>query len=51
MAYGNGSSTSKISGDRVDELAATTITIDRSAVRFVEAEQAQVERAAVQRLR
>ncbi len=51
MGYGNGSSTSHISGDRVDELAATHISVDRSAVRFVDADQAQLERAAVHRLR
>lgn len=48
---GNGSSASKLAGDRVDSLAATHVTIDRSAVRSVEAGQAQLERAAVQRLR
>lgn len=51
MAYANGSSTSSFSGERLNELSATTVTIDRSAVRFVEADEAQLDRAAVQRLR
>ena len=51
MAFGNGSSTSNISGDRVNAVAATHVTVERSAVRSVDAEQAQLERAAVQRLR
>ncbi len=48
---GNGSSASRLAGDRVDPLAATHVTINRSAVRSVEADQAQLEHAAVQRLR
>jgi len=51
MPYGNGSSTSNLSGDRLDELTATHVSVDRSAVRFLDADQAQLERAAVQRLR
>lgn len=51
MAFSNGTSTSNISGDRVDALAATHVTVDRSAVRFLEAEQVDLDRAAVQRLR
>jgi hypothetical protein len=51
MAYGNGSSTSNFSGERLDELTVTSATIDRSAVRFLETDEAQLERAAVQRLR
>jgi hypothetical protein len=51
MAYGNGFSTSNVSGDRLDALTATHVTVSRSAVRSLEAEQAHLERAAVQRLR
>lgn len=51
MAQGNGSSTSSVSGARLDELTATHVSVDRSAVRSLEADQAQVERSAVQRLR
>jgi hypothetical protein len=51
MAFSNGSSTSNVSGDRVDALAATHVTLDRSAVRFIDAEQVDLDRAAVQRLR
>lgn len=51
MAQGNGSSTSSFSGDRLDQLTATTVTLNKSAARHVEAEQAQLEQAAVSRLR
>lgn len=51
MASGNGSSTSRATGGRYDELSATHLHVDRSAVRFLEADQAMIEKAAVQRLR
>lgn len=51
MSNGNGSSTSFISGARLDDLAATRMTVERSAVKSVEADQAQIEKSAVQRLR
>lgn len=50
MADGNGSSTSRVSGDRLDELTATHVNVERSAVRSVEAEQVRLEKAAVMRL-
>ena len=51
MSNGNGSSTSRLTGDRLDDLVAHHVTVERSAVRSLDAEQAQLERAAVQRLR
>lgn len=48
---GNGSSTSSVSGERVDGLVATQVNVERSAIRAVEADQASLEQAAVQRLR
>jgi len=51
MAHGNGSSTSNVSGDRLDGLTATHVSVDRSAVRSIDADQAQLEKSAVQRLR
>lgn len=48
---GNGSSSSRLSGDRFDTITATQVSLDRSAVRSIEADQARLERAAVQRLR
>ena len=51
MAHENGSATSHAAGGRFDELSATHLTVERSAVRFLEADQAMVERAAVQRMK
>lgn len=51
MVQGNGSSTSSVSGSRIDELTATHVSVERSAVRSIEAEQVQLERSAVQRLK
>ncbi len=51
MAHSNGSSTAHVSGDRMDTVAATHVTVNRSAVRSVDADQARLEQAAVQRLR
>lgn len=51
MAEGNGSSTSWISGDRLDRLTATTVNVDRTAIRSLEADQARLERSAVMRMR
>jgi hypothetical protein len=51
MSNSNGSSTSFVSGARLDDLTATRMTVERSAVKSVEADQAQIEKSAVQRLR
>ena len=51
MAFENGSSTSRVSNGRYDELSATHLHVERSAVRSLEADQAMLEKAAVQRLR
>jgi hypothetical protein len=51
MAHGNGASTTHFTRDRLGELAATHVTLERSAARSIEAEQVHLERAAVQRLR
>src|SRR3970040_2084827 len=47
----NGSSTTHVGGDRLDHLTATHVVVDRSAIRSMDADQAQMERAAVNRLR
>lgn len=51
MGQRNGSSTSSVTGDRLDEVTATQVNVEKSAVRHVDADTAQLERAAVQRLR
>lgn len=50
MAGNNGSSTSYVSGQKVNDLTATEVNIDRSAVRSIEADTVTLERAAVQRM-
>ncbi len=50
MAGNNGSSTSYVSGQKVNDLTATEVNIDRSTVRSIDAEVIQLERAAVQRI-
>ena len=51
MAQRNGSSSSSVSGERMDELTATQVTIERSAVRNLDADLAHLEKTAVVRLR
>ncbi|MCK9518802.1 MAG: hypothetical protein M0R74_07250 [Dehalococcoidia bacterium] len=51
MGQRNGSSTSSIAGDRLEEITATHVNVEKSAVRHVDADVAQLEKAAVQRLR
>ena len=51
MSQRNGSSTSSIHGDRLDEVTATQVNVDRSAIRHIDADMASLEKAAVQRLR
>ncbi len=51
MARTNGSSAKWSSGERADRLFANHATIDRSAVGSIDADLAQLERAAVNRLR
>ncbi|HEY5477130.1 MAG TPA: hypothetical protein VIK11_10485 [Tepidiformaceae bacterium] len=50
MAGNNGSSTSYVSGQKVNDLTATEVTIDRSAVGSIEADTVTLERAAVRRM-
>lgn len=50
MASSNGSSTSYVSGQKVNDLTATEVNIDRSAVRSIDADTVRLERAAVQRI-
>lgn len=50
MSQGNGSSTSSISGERLDQLTATHVTLSKSAARKVEATQASLDRSPVQNL-
>jgi hypothetical protein len=51
VTAGNGTSTTSVSGERLDRLAATHATVQRSAIGTLESDQAQLEQAAVQRLR
>jgi len=44
----NGSSTTHVGGDRLDHLTATHVVVDRSAIRSMDADQAQMERLARQ---
>lgn len=50
MASNNGSSTSYVSGQKVNDLTAAEVNIDRSAVRSIDADTVRLERAAVQRI-
>lgn len=50
MAGSNGSSTSYVSGQKLNDLTATDVNIDRSAVRSIDADTVRLERAAVQRI-
>jgi hypothetical protein len=51
MEQRNGSSTSSLAGDRLEEVTATQVNVERSAVRNVDADVARLEKVAVQRLR
>ena len=51
MTQQNGSSSSSLAGERVDRLTATRVTVERSAVRSLDADLAHLEQAAVMRLR
>lgn len=50
MAHGDGTSTTHFTRDRLGELTATHVSLEKSAARSIEAEQAHLEQAAVQRL-
>lgn len=50
MVSTNGSSTAHISGQKVNDLTATEVHFERSVARNVEADVAQLEHSAVQRL-
>lgn len=51
MAQRNGSSTSSLHDEEIDEVTATQVSVDGSAIRHLDADVARLERAAVQRLR
>lgn len=51
MEHENGAATSHATSGRFDKLSATHMQVERSAVRFLEADQAMVDKAAIQRLK
>lgn len=51
MATNNGASTSTLSGSRQEELTATHIEVDKSAIKALDAEQASFDKSALQRVR